>query len=274
LGFHVAIGANGEPINGELPIGHRAELDERNIIDGLSHAVGHIYGTVGDKAGVSSHRDLLLTVHPDGEKFHVEVGQQVLHWWDDIVDSQGWPTQSHDPIDWLIAEDIGDRLGQTELLGGIAQAGEAQDIDSQGSITRARAVLDGEELTVVLEGGRLGAIETMLLEAGLGVTHTCLCGALIGIDNPQVGATSVGDNGHGLWGCSQGDVAKVEVIVVINQWLTALSFVPEQLLELGWPGSVLDHSSPEGWRAHHRVLEDLLWEHHSVHNHHEGSDED
>jgi len=143
-----------------------------------------------------------FAVQPHGEEFHVEAGQQVLHWWGYIVNSECRPAEAHDSIDRLIAENVSDGLSQTELLGGEAEAGERNYINAQGTVARARAVLDGEELAIVREGGGFGGIEAVFLEARLRITLARLVGALVRINNPQVGATSVGDNGEGLWWCS------------------------------------------------------------------------
>lgn len=157
VGLGVAGSSNGESSHGELPVGLGRE---GNIVDG-SLAVGGVDGSVGDESGILSSGGLELPVHPDGEEGLVQLGEDILHGWGDLVDGQSGPSQSHDSVHWLASEDAGQGGGYSEFLAGYFQSTEGENILGQVTLARAGSVLDGEGSRLGLVGGRLAGVERM-----------------------------------------------------------------------------------------------------------------
>ena len=250
-GLGVGVASDGEAVNGELPVSEGRELG----VDGVGVTVLGVQSTVGDQTGVSSFRDLGLSVEPDGEERLVELAEGVLDWGNDVVDSESGPSETEDTINGLVSEDFSDGFGKTEGLVGDGDSTEVEGIRSQVSVAGSRSVLDGEELSVLDVGGGFGGVEAVLGEAGIRVSLASLSVAL-DVDNPEVRATGIEDNGEVLAGGSEGDNTKVEVIVVIDERLASSVGVAD-LVDVFRPFSLLDQLSSLGASRFHGNLEHL-----------------
>ncbi|KAF1755023.1 hypothetical protein GCK72_021590 [Caenorhabditis remanei] len=186
------VGSDGESIKSELPVGLGGQW---NVGD-LGVAVDIVDSSVGDESTGSSLGDGELTVEPDGEEFSVQLWENVLHWWGNLVDSECWPSQSEDSVNWLVSEDLSQVSGDSEFLG--------------------------------LDGGRLGGVELLLLVSRVWVSVASL-GCARGVNDPQVGGSSVQNDGGWLSWSSEGDVSEVEVVKVVDEWLGS----SVQLLDTG-----------------------------------------
>lgn len=215
-GLGVVVASDGVSINGELPVSEGRELS----VDGVGITVLGIKSTIGDQSTVSSHGDLDLSVEPDGEERLVELAKGVLDWRNDVVNSKSWPSETEDTVDGLVSEDISDGFGKTEGLSSNGDSTEAEGISSQVSVAGSGSVLDGEELSVVDEGGGLGRIETVLGESRIRVSLASLS-VTLNVDNPKVGAAGIEDDCEVLCGGSERDDTKVEVIIVVNEGLAS-----------------------------------------------------
>lgn len=196
-----------------------------------------------------------------------------MDWWDDIVNSQGWPPEAHDTVDWLISENISNIFSQPEDLLFDGKSGEGQDVSGQVTIARSRSVLDGEGGSGLgAEGRRFARVEAVFGVARFWVPHAGLAGAL-DVDDPVVGRAGIGDDGELLWWGSGGDVLKVEVIVVVADLRRAGLLDAEGIKGLA-PETLLDELGLQGRGAPDFGFVDSLRDDHSGKPHHNGGQEE
>lgn len=175
-------GSNAEAGDWELPVGLGGQGD---VVEGRV-AVGGINGAIGDQSTAASHGWLDFAVQPSSEHWLRKGAKQVLDWWDNVVNSQGWPSKTHDTVDWLIAENISNIFSQTEDLLFNGKSGELQNISGQVTIARARTVLDGEWSSWLgAEGGGFARVEAVLGVSRFWIANAGLASAL-DVDDPVV----------------------------------------------------------------------------------------
>ena len=134
----VVVGSHGECGDGELPVGEGAQ---GNVVGGSGAVLG-VKSTIGDLTSISTGGEGGLTIEPDGEEGLVELGDGVLHGWDDIVNSKIWPAKTEDTIDWLVTEDVSDGFSKTEDLGFDFNASEVEGVAGEVSVAGSGTVLD------------------------------------------------------------------------------------------------------------------------------------
>lgn len=208
------VGSNGESVDGELPVGLSGQ---GNVVD-AGVAVDVVESSVGDLSEDSGLSGLEVTVEPDGEERGIQLREDVLHGGNDLVDGKSGPSETEDSVHGLLSEDGGQVGGDSEFLGGDGQSSESNGILSQVTVAGSRSVLDGEGTGLSLVGGGSGGVELVLGVSRVGGS-VAGGGLASGIDDPQVGGSSIQNKGDSLGRSSDGDVSEVEVIEVVDEGL-------------------------------------------------------